>query len=32
MGGAGRRRVEEYRAERVAGLFLERVQAALAGC
>jgi glycosyltransferase involved in cell wall biosynthesis len=31
MGGAGRRRVEEYRAERVAGLFLERVQAALAG-
>jgi len=32
MGEAGRRRVEAYRADRVAGLFLERVQAALAGC
>jgi glycosyltransferase involved in cell wall biosynthesis len=32
MGEAGRRRVEEYRADRVAGLFLERVQAALSGC
>ncbi len=29
MGEAGRRRVEAYRADRVAGLFLERVQAAL---
>jgi glycosyltransferase involved in cell wall biosynthesis len=32
MGEAGRRHVEAYRADRVAGLFLERVQAALAGC
>lgn len=32
MGEAGRRRVEAYRAERVAGIFLERVQAALASC
>jgi glycosyltransferase involved in cell wall biosynthesis len=32
MGEAGRRRVEAYRADRVAGLFLQRVQAALAGC
>jgi glycosyltransferase involved in cell wall biosynthesis len=32
MGEAGRRRVEAYRADRVAGLFLERVGAALAGC
>jgi glycosyltransferase involved in cell wall biosynthesis len=32
MGEAGRRRVEAYRADRVAGLFVERVQAALAGC
>jgi glycosyltransferase involved in cell wall biosynthesis len=32
MSEAGRRRVEAYRADRVAGLFLERVQAALAGC
>ncbi len=32
MGEAGRRRVEVYRADRVAGLFLERVGAALAGC
>jgi glycosyltransferase involved in cell wall biosynthesis len=32
MGEAGRRRVEAYRADRVAGMFLERVQAALAGC
>jgi glycosyltransferase involved in cell wall biosynthesis len=32
MGEAGRRRVEAYRADRVAALFLERVQAALAGC
>ena len=32
MGEAGRRRVEAYRADRVAGLFLERVQAALSGC
>lgn len=32
MGEAGRRRVEAYRADRVAGLFLERVQTALAGC
>lgn len=32
MGDAGRRRVEDYGAERVAGLFLERVQAAVAGC
>ena len=31
MGEAGRRRVEDYRAERVAGMFLERVHAALAG-
>lgn len=31
MGEAGRRRVEEYRADRVAGRFLERVQAALSG-
>jgi glycosyltransferase involved in cell wall biosynthesis len=31
MGDAGRRRVEAYRADRVAGLFLERVQAALSG-
>jgi phosphatidyl-myo-inositol dimannoside synthase len=31
MGEAGRQRVEAYRADRVAGLFLERVQAALAG-
>jgi glycosyltransferase involved in cell wall biosynthesis len=29
MGAAGRRRVESYRADRVAGLFLETVQAAL---
>jgi len=32
MGTAGRRRVEDYRADRVARLFLETVQAALAGC
>jgi len=32
MGEAGRRRVQAYRADRVAGLFLERVQAALSGC
>jgi glycosyltransferase involved in cell wall biosynthesis len=32
MGEAGRRRVEEYRADRVAGLFLDRVHAALSGC
>lgn len=32
MGEAGRRRVEAYGADHVAGLFLERVQAALAGC
>jgi glycosyltransferase involved in cell wall biosynthesis len=32
MGEAGRHRVEAYRADRVAALFLERVQAALAGC
>jgi len=32
LGEAGRRRVEAYRADRVAGLFLERVQAALSGC
>lgn len=32
LGEAGRRRVETYRADRVAGLFLTRVQAALAGC
>jgi glycosyltransferase involved in cell wall biosynthesis len=32
MGAAGRRRVETYRADRVAALFLETVQAALAGC
>ncbi len=31
MGEAGRRRVQAYRADRVAGLFVERVQAALAG-
>jgi glycosyltransferase involved in cell wall biosynthesis len=31
MGEAGRRRVQEYRADRVASLFLERVGAALAG-
>lgn len=31
MGEAGRRHVEAYRADRVVGLFLERVQAALAG-
>lgn len=31
MGEAGRRRVEDYRADRVAGLFLERVRAALSG-
>jgi glycosyltransferase involved in cell wall biosynthesis len=30
MGAAGRRRVETYRADRVAGLFLETVQGALA--
>jgi glycosyltransferase involved in cell wall biosynthesis len=32
MGEAGRRCVDGYRADRVAGLFLERVGAALAGC
>jgi len=32
MGEAGRRRVEDYRADRVAGLFLERVRAGLSGC
>ena len=32
LGEAGRRRVEAYRADRVVGLFLERVQAALSGC
>jgi len=32
MGAAGRRRVEIYRADRVAGLFVKTVQAALAGC
>jgi glycosyltransferase involved in cell wall biosynthesis len=31
MGEAGRRRVERYRADRVAGLFLETVQSALRG-
>jgi glycosyltransferase involved in cell wall biosynthesis len=31
MGAAGRRRVERYRADRVAGLFLETVQSALRG-
>ena len=32
MGEAARRRVEDYRADRVAGMFLERVHGALAGC
>ena len=32
MGEAGRRRVEAYRADRVAAMFLTRVRAALAGC
>jgi glycosyltransferase involved in cell wall biosynthesis len=32
MGRAGRHRVEAYRADTVAGLFLERVRAALVGC
>jgi len=32
MGEAARRRVEDYRADRVAGMFLERVQGALSGC
>jgi glycosyltransferase involved in cell wall biosynthesis len=32
MGEAGRRRVEDYRADRVAGMFLERVHGALSGC
>jgi glycosyltransferase involved in cell wall biosynthesis len=31
LGAAGRRRVEAYRAERVAGQFLERIRGALAG-
>lgn len=32
LGEEGRRRVEEYRADRVAGMFLERVQTALTNC